>query len=140
MSNVRDIKYKPVQVVLSSEADIGRVRHIKYDLNAFAEIEEHYGSVDKALEALQDGSIRALRLLLYAGLVHEDEELTPKAVGSLVSLKELKDLAPKLNEALMQAIPQDAEEGNLQDMQSQLSQAQSPTTAGTGGGSSTRAQ
>jgi len=48
MSNLEDIKAKGTEVILS-----GNKEYLKYDLNAFAELEERYGSINKAIDGLQ---------------------------------------------------------------------------------------
>lgn len=99
MANVKDVRVKEVKIVLDKE------RHLRFDLNAFAEIEEAYGSIDEAFKAMEKGSIKALRVLLWAGLVHEDESLTVKQVGSLIGLADLKDLSTKISELLKDSMP-----------------------------------
>ncbi|MCL6611176.1 MAG: hypothetical protein K6T66_06525 [Peptococcaceae bacterium] len=100
MSNVSDIRPKPVKIMLDKE------RHLLYDLNAFACLEEEYGNIDGALDALAKGKVNALRAILWAGLVHEDESLTPKDVGKLLTLADLQRVAEAVNEALSHAMPQ----------------------------------
>lgn len=100
MASVRDVRPKMVPIVLDKE------RHLKFDLNAFAEIEEQYGSVDEAMDALEKGSIKALRVVLWAGLIHEEldengnPKVTPKEVGSLIDITSFAMLQKKLGEAM----------------------------------------
>lgn len=100
MGNVADIRPKPVKVMLDKE------RTLLFDLNAFACLEEEYGSIDAALDALAKGKVKALRAILWAGLVHEDESLTIKDVGKLFTLADLQRVAEAVNEALSQVMPQ----------------------------------
>lgn len=99
MGNLADIRIKPVTIKLDKE------RNLVFDLNAFAELEDVYGDIEDALEAIGRGSIKAVRAVLYSGLVHEDESLTVKAVGKLVTIKNLKDVSEALTEAIQQAMP-----------------------------------
>ena len=67
----------------------GKTRRLRYDLNSVAEIGERLGitvRLDSLGEDLlgKDLPLRSLRVLLWAGLVHEDPELTEEAVGSWV--------------------------------------------------------
>lgn len=48
MSNLEEIKVKGTDVTLK-----GNKYHLKYDLNAFAELEDRYGSINKAIDGLQ---------------------------------------------------------------------------------------
>lgn len=99
MSNVKDVRIKMVPIVLDKE------RNLKFDLNAFAELEEIYGSIDDAMEAMEKGSIKAVRALLWCGLIHEDAELTTKDVGALIGLSSLQDLATALTTAMGTQMP-----------------------------------
>lgn len=99
MSDVTSIKNKSISVMLDTE------RHLKFDLNAFACLEELYGSIPEALQALEKGSIKAVRALLWAGLLHEDENLTERQVGSFVGMENLQSISESINAALMNSLP-----------------------------------
>ena len=86
--------------------ELDKKRHIKFDLNAFVELEEAYGSVDDAFDAIQSGKIKPIRKALFIGLMHEDEELTESAVGKMFSLAELPMIGEKIGEALKIAMPE----------------------------------
>lgn len=99
MSNLADIRPKPVKITLDKE------RTLLFDLNAFACLEEEYGSIDEALDALAKGKVKALRAIVWAGLQHEDDSLTVKDVGKFLTLADLQRVAEAVNEALTQALP-----------------------------------
>ena len=99
----RNVRLKKVQVTLDKE------RTLLFDLNAFIELEEKFGTVDKALTALSEGSVKALRALLWAGLLHEDDKLTEKAVGALIGLGDLQEVAQAINDAVMSDLPEPQE-------------------------------
>lgn len=81
-----------IKIVLDKE------RTIKFDLNALVEVEDKLGF---ALTELEDKfSIKTLRTLLHAGLVHEDESLTEKEVGGMIGFDNL----PEVQEALTAAM------------------------------------
>lgn len=65
-----------------------------------AELEDRYGSVQAAFEKLDEGSIKAARFILWAGLLHTDEGLTEMQVGNLIDVKCLNDLMESMAEAL----------------------------------------
>ncbi len=94
MSHAKDIKVKKVQV------ELDRPRTIKFDLNSFIELEELYGSINNALKEMEKGSVKAVRAVLWAGLIHEDEKLTLKQVGAMVDFENLS----RITEALTRAI------------------------------------
>ena len=103
MSNVGDIKPKVVKLTLSD----GVERTLKFDLNAMAELEDKYGSVDAAFEMLDKNSIKALRFILWAGLVHEDPDLTEQKVGSLIDMQYMSELMSTLGTAFAADMPVD---------------------------------
>lgn len=103
MANIKKLRREPVIVDIGD----GVERRLRYTLNSFALIEEKYGTIDKAMEALKSGSIAAVRFALWAGLVHEDENLSEHYVGNQIDLSDLEDLAEKMNKAMMGDLPQD---------------------------------
>jgi len=102
MADIKELKREPVVIDIGD----GVERKLRYTLNSFALIEEKYGTIDKAMEVLEAGSIAAVRFALWAGLVHEDENLTEHYVGSQIELADLEELAEKMNKAMMGDLPQ----------------------------------
>jgi len=103
--SLKNVKPKIVEI------ELDRVRHLVFDLNAFAEMEEKLGSIEEALTELAKGRLKSLRTILWSGLLHEDEELTEKQVGSMIGLANLQDVANKLNESISSALPDVDEKG-----------------------------
>ncbi len=103
MANIKKLRREPIVIDIGD----GVERTLRYTLNSFALIEEKYGTIDKAMEALRSGSVAAVRFALWAGLVHEDENLSEHYVGSQIDLSDLEDLAEKMNKAMMGDLPQD---------------------------------
>jgi hypothetical protein len=97
---VSDVRVKPVPIKLDKE------RNLKYDLNAFAELEERFGSVQKAFEELEKQKLKAVRAVLWAGLIHEDPKLTEQQVGAMLSFGDLATILPAVTEAITAALPQ----------------------------------
>lgn len=106
MANINKLKIKPVPV------DLDRPRTLVYDLNAYAELEEVYGSVNAAIESLQTGSIKAIRALLWAGLIHEEMDdkgeftLTQAQVGKLLGLGEIEKISEAIATAIYNTMPE----------------------------------
>lgn len=114
MANVKDVKSKDTKIKLND----GVERVIKFDLNALAELEDKYGSVDAAFEELDKNSIKALRFILWAGLSHSDENLTEKQVGSLIDMSCMHEIMGTLGDAFENDMPVDnskAEESGAAD-------------------------
>lgn len=101
MANVNDVKNKVVKITLLD----GVERTLRYDLNAMAELEDRYGSVDAAFEAMDKNSIKAIRCVLWAGLLHEDESLTEQKVGSLIDMQYLQTLMESVGQAFNADMP-----------------------------------
>ena len=97
--DVQSVRSKGIPV------ELDKVRHLKYDLNAFAELEERYGSVEEAMKVLQSGTIKGVRTLLWCGFVHEDEKLTERQVGALIGIQDLAMLTEKISQAMTAALP-----------------------------------
>ena len=89
----------------ASTIKLDKVRTLVYDMNAFIEMEDRYGSVDEAMKALDGGSIKAIRFILWIGLVHADDTLTEKQVGSLIKLNQLEEVANAVAAALEKDLP-----------------------------------
>lgn len=99
-ANLRNVRPKAVPIMLDKE------RHLLYDLNAFAELEEVFGTVEEALRALESGKLKALRAIIWCGLIHEDESISISDVGALIGLADIEPVALALNEAISSAMPQ----------------------------------
>lgn len=94
--------------VVKLPVTLDKPRNLIYDLNAMIELEEKYGTQRKAIEAITSKKLKAIRTWLWAGLVHEDEFLTEKQVGSMLSGADpevLLDMVSKIMEALSVNMP-----------------------------------
>lgn len=112
MSNLRDAKPRVKTITLND----GVEREIRFTLNAMAELEDRYGSVDAAFKALDSGSIKAARCVLWAGLLDGDETLTEQQVGKLIDIECMQNIMDKLASALGEDMPENndsSESGSL---------------------------
>lgn len=110
MSNLRDVKPRVKTITLND----GVERELRFTLNAMAEMEDKYGSVDAAFEKLNEGSIKAARFILWAGLLHyEDENLTEKRVGNLIDLQSMQAIMKSMSEAMSEDMPQQDANGDV---------------------------
>jgi len=89
---------------------LDKERHLLLDLNAMVSFQEATGknlfkeSVAKALA--RDMSPMDLRALLWACLLHEDEALTLKQVGSWIHAGNTAEISAGIMEAWSKAIPE----------------------------------
>lgn len=96
----KDIKNKGITINLDKE------RHIKFDLNAFCELEDRFGDIQIAFESLQKMSMKSIRTLLFVGLSHEDETLTEKTVGSLITMDNINNIADIISSVMSESMPE----------------------------------
>lgn len=108
MSNVRDAKPRVKTITLND----GVEREVRFTLNAMAELEERYGSVDAAFKALDAGSIKAARCVLWAGLMDAQPDLTEQQVGSLIDIQLMHELMEDISSALAEDMPDAPAEAN----------------------------
>ena len=83
----------------------GVEREIRFTLNAMAELEDRYGSIDDAFKELDKGSIKAARCIMWAGLMHSDDSLTEQQVGNLIDMDCLQDIFEKVSSAIGEDMP-----------------------------------
>lgn len=101
MSNVNQVRTKAPKITL-----LDGIEHtLRYTLNSMAELEDIYGHVDKAFEALNKGSMKAIRNVLWAGLLHEENPYTVQQVGNLIDMDLMADLQSTMNEAMTGSMP-----------------------------------
>jgi hypothetical protein len=83
----------------------GKTLTLRFDYNSIADLEEKAGVGAEVLFTEQRAGLHLLRLLIWAGLRHEDRNLTPRGAGSLMQQYiadggNLEDLVGKVTEAL----------------------------------------
>lgn len=93
----------------STPIKLDKPRHIMFDLNAFGDLEEEFGDITKAFEALQGGSVNTIKKLLWMGLKHEDEFLTERQVGSLITFNRLTEIMELVGVAMGEGLPKNEE-------------------------------
>ena len=67
------------------------------------ELEKKFGSLDQAFQKMQQGSMKAARTLLRAGLLQDDENLTERQLGVMISLTNVDKIMEQIIEALFAA-------------------------------------
>lgn len=75
---------------------LDKERTLKFTLNSLIYAEDNGIDIQKMGKSVK---LKDLRTLLYAGLMHEDEKLTPEIVGGLIDVQNLKPISEALNEA-----------------------------------------
>lgn len=111
MSNVADVKPKKRTVDLGD----GVEREVVLSLNAMAELEDKYGSIDNAFEKIKKGSIATIRFLLWCVLVPDgDTDLTEREIGRLIKLDNIQEIMTSVMDALEEQMPPSADSPNQQ--------------------------
>ena len=79
--------------------ELDKARNLRYGMNALVKVEELIGKPITKLD-LENISMKDLRSILYAGLYHEDKDLTSESVGNLIDeYSDITAIAEKLGEA-----------------------------------------
>jgi hypothetical protein len=96
----------------------GKERFIRFDLNAFAEMENKFGNMEAAQERLKAGSMKDIRTVLWLGLIWDEvvlDDLTGEPIRYTLSEYQVGSWLTTLNlEAVMSKL-QDAISGSLPD-------------------------
>lgn len=100
-----ELKNKGIKFKLSNKE-----YELKFDMNTFCELEEVYGDINKAFEDLQNRKVKAIRALIYSAIKAEDESVTIKEVGKMLTLSDMERLGTAVNEALSASMPEISEE------------------------------
>lgn len=105
MSSVVDVK--PIKKTV--DLGDGVEREVVFSLNAMAELEEKYGTVEDAFAKVQNGSVAAIRFLLWCVLVPDGEsDLTEREIGKLIKLDNLNEIMDMLMDTLQAQMPDNA--------------------------------
>jgi len=93
----------PVTITLDKE------RSLRYDLNAMCTVEELTG--ESLTDLMRKPTIKNIRSVIWAGLIHEDPAITQVEVGGWIELAELQHIIKQIHKALgTDAVPADAGE------------------------------
>ena len=101
----RDLKNKGIKFKLGDKE-----YELKLDMNVFCNLEEVYDELDKAFEDLQNKKIKAIRALIYSVVKVENEDITLKEVGSMLTLDDMERLGETISEALDISMPEVTDE------------------------------
>lgn len=78
------------------KVNLDKERTLYFDLNALCLLEENGINITDLQNGVKMSQVRAI---LWAGLVHEDPELTLEAVGALVTADCLEEVSTAIGEA-----------------------------------------
>jgi len=107
------VRPKPSKVTLG-----GKVRHLLFDLNSMAEIEDVYDSVEHAFELVDEGKVKPIRFMVHATLAAKPEgsadyttffdgKPSEQDVGSWIGMGNIGDVGAALMDAFMSQVPEE---------------------------------
>lgn len=79
---------------------------LKFDMNTFCELEDVYGDINQAFVDLQNRKIKAIRALIYSAVKAQNDKVTLKEVGQMLTLQDMEKLGTAINEALQVSMPE----------------------------------
>lgn len=100
-SNVDTVRPKKIQIELN-----GQTYNFGYDLNSFAEIEDTHGSITELITKMEGGSIKAVRAMMWAGLLCNDNPPTEKEVGAMIQFSDMPNIVKSIQKSLVDAMPE----------------------------------
>lgn len=76
--------------------NLDKPRNLRFDLNAMSAYEEATGS--SAFAIGDNINAKSIRALLWASLIHEDEDLTLEDVGAMIHTGNMSEITSKINQ------------------------------------------
>lgn len=85
----------------------GKKYEMNFDLNAMAELEDIFGSLQIAIAELKKKKLKAVRAFLYSVLKSTDEELTEFEVGKLIDMNNFTIIEKAITKLINNAFEED---------------------------------
>lgn len=101
MSDIRKVRRANIAI------ELDKVRHFEYTMESFGLLEEKYGGVQEAFEAMSKNRIKDTVYFIWCGLIHEDEELTEREVSRMIPMNQLPVVMEAANKAMERDMPED---------------------------------
>ena len=134
MSNAKSVKAKESKINIEGKEYI-----VKFTMNSFIELEEEFGSIDEAMDAIRgipvldkEGnpvmqkvkdpetgeeveeqkrkmSLKAIRKFLFVGLMAKQPELTESDVGDVITLANMGEIMKAITDTMASSLPKEDE-------------------------------
>ena len=85
----------------------GKKYVMNFDLNAMAELEDIFGSLQIAITELKKKKLKAVRAFLYSVLKSSDENLTEFEVGKLIDMNNFTTIEKAITKLINNAFEED---------------------------------
>lgn len=99
-SNLKNIKPKAIKLTLN-----GREFDFILNLNSFAELEDQFGGINDLMEKMEKGSAKAIRAMIWAGLLNNENPPSISDVGNFLNMSDLQNISMVIAEAMGAALP-----------------------------------
>ncbi|MBQ2870115.1 hypothetical protein IJE86_00255 [bacterium] len=101
----KDLQFQTTTIELK-----GRKYEMNFDLNAMAELEDIFGTLQIAIAELKKKKLKAVRSFLYAVLKSTDETLTEFEVGKLIDMNNFTSIEKAITKLINNAFEEDEED------------------------------
>ncbi len=101
---------KDLQVQTTTIELKGKKYEMNFDLNAMAELEDIFGSLQIAIAELKKKKLKAVRSFLYAVLKSTDESLTEFEVGRLIDMNNFTTIERAITKLINNAFEEGEED------------------------------
>ena len=96
--SINEIKPKEFKIKIKNKE-----YQLKYDLEAFANVEQMLGDMQKAFDDLNNHDLTTIKIFLYSGLIHEKESIPLRDIQKMtIDGETLKVLFDAINDSLVE--------------------------------------
>ena len=106
----KSVTGKDLQVQTTTIELKGKKYEMNFDLNAMAELEDIFGSLQIAIAELKKKKLKAVRSFLYAVLKSTDESLTEFEVGRLIDMNNFTTIERAITKLINNAFEEGEED------------------------------
>jgi hypothetical protein len=113
MNDINDFDYK------GEEIKLDKIRHLKYTVKGLKILSSMFGSVTAAMTKLEqfnpeidDETISNIITFAYAGLIHEDENITLDYIENMLDFSTLLEVMKAVPYAVLHSMPKSEEVSN----------------------------
>jgi len=121
-TNIEDIIFDGIEIKLG-----GKKRKLLFTMDGMKILAKEFGTVYKALGIMRtlnyefdESSLDKIRILLYAGLIHENNELKIEDINNMMRFDLMPYCIEKLSVAITGSLPQSEESEESGNAQTQL--------------------
>ena len=107
----KQLKNKNADTILTID---GKDVELTFNFGVLGELEDIYGSIDKALMEIQSGKVKAITNFIWANMVQDDDTITVKQVGKMLDMNFIQEMMAKMGKAMNNSFG--TIEGNSEDL------------------------